>query len=171
MIAESQQLLEIGRRLVDYQSATENCVGIVCNHCNWSAISRRPPKTFLRWIWSQGGFTCSNQNLLATKSSLQPSATSRRPPCNGPATSLWPPEILVTWRSPTGCKLCVTGALGKCHFRIDSHVWLVRVSQGWIPSANHLIQAMMLNPWNVSCLLVSSCPLTQGLSSWLLPCC
>ena len=40
------------------------------------------------------------------------SATSRRPPCNHPATSLRPPEILVARRSPTGCKLCVTGALG-----------------------------------------------------------
>ena len=38
------------------------------------------------------------------------SATSRRPPCNHPATSLRPPEILVARRSPTGCKLCVTGA-------------------------------------------------------------
>ena len=39
------------------------------------------------------------------------SATSRRPPCNHPATSLRPPEILVARRSPTGCKLCVTEAL------------------------------------------------------------
>ena len=38
------------------------------------------------------------------------SATSRRLPCNRPATSLQPPEILVARRSPTGCKLCVTGA-------------------------------------------------------------
>ena len=78
------------RRLVGDQSATKNCVGIVCNRCNWSAISRqpvgdlsatcrRPSKSFLRSIWSQRGFTCSNQNLLATKSSLQPSATGRRP--------------------------------------------------------------------------------------------
>ena len=36
---------------------------------NQSATCRRPPKTFLRSIWSQRGFTCSNQNLLATKSS------------------------------------------------------------------------------------------------------
>ena len=39
------------------------------------------------------------------------SATSCRPPCNHPATSLRPPEILVARRSPTGCKLCVTGTL------------------------------------------------------------
>ena len=67
---------------------------------NQLATCRRPPKTYLRSIWSQRGFTCSNQNLFATKSSLQPSATSLRPP-----------EILVASRSPTGCKLCVTGAL------------------------------------------------------------
>ena len=36
--------------------------------------------------------------------------TSRRPPCNRPATSLRPSEILVARKSPTGCKLCVTGA-------------------------------------------------------------
>ena len=88
------------RRLVGDQSATKNCVGIVCNRSNWSAISRqpvgdlsatcrRPPNTFLRSIWSQRGFTCSNQNLLATKSSLQPSKpvadqspTSLQTPCN-----------------------------------------------------------------------------------------
>ena len=39
------------------------------------------------------------------------SATSRRPHCNRPATSLRLPEILVARRSPTGCKQCVTGAL------------------------------------------------------------
>ena len=101
LIAESLQLFgdrsATDRRLVGDQWATKNYVGIVCNHCNWSAISRqpigdqsatcrRPPKTFLRSIWSQRGFTCSNQNLLATKSSLQPSA-NLQPPCNLPATT------------------------------------------------------------------------------------
>ena len=82
--------LEIGRQLVGDQSATKNCVGIVCNRSNWSPISRQPvgdlsatcrwpPKTFLRSIWLQRGFTCSNQNLLAIKSFPQPSATGRRP--------------------------------------------------------------------------------------------
>ena len=110
------------RRLVGDQSANKNCVGIVYNRCNWSAISRqpvgdqsatcrRPPPTFLRSIWSQRGFTCSNQNLLATKSSLQPSATGRRPVADHLATTLQPAEILVARKSPTGCKLCVTGAL------------------------------------------------------------
>ena len=94
MIAETLQLFgdrsATDRRLVGDQPATKNCVGIVCNRCNWSAISRqpvgdlsatcrRPPKTFLRSIWSQRGFTSSKQNLPATKSSLQPSATGRRP--------------------------------------------------------------------------------------------
>ena len=94
--------LEIGRQSIGDQSATKNCVGIVCNRCNWSAISRqpvgdlsatrrRPPKTFLRSIWSQRGFTCSNQNLLAIKSSLQPSATGRRLVADLLATTLQPP--------------------------------------------------------------------------------
>ena len=56
-----------------------------------SATCRRPPKTFLRSIWSQRGFTCSNQNLLGTKSSLQPSATGRRPVADLLATTLHPP--------------------------------------------------------------------------------
>ena len=84
------------------QSATKNCVRIVCNCCNWSATSRqpvgdlwatcqRPTKPFLQSIWSQRDFTCSNQNLLATKSSLQPSATDRRPVADLLATTLQPP--------------------------------------------------------------------------------
>ena len=106
LIAESLQLFgdrsATDPRLVGDQSATKNCVWIVCNRCNWSAISRRPvgnqsatyrrpPKTFLRPIWSQRSFTCSNQNLLATKSSLQPSATGRRPVADLLATALQPP--------------------------------------------------------------------------------
>ena len=106
LIAESLQLFldrsATDRRLVGDQSATKNCVGIVYNRCNWSAISRqpvgdqsatcrRPPATFLRSIWSQRGFTCSNQNLLATKSSLQPSATCRRLVADLLATTLQPP--------------------------------------------------------------------------------
>ena len=82
--------LEIGRQPIDDQSATKNCVQIVCNRYNWTAISRqpvgdqsptcwRPPKTFLQSIWSQRGFSCSNKNLLATKSSMQQPATGRPP--------------------------------------------------------------------------------------------
>ena len=56
---------------------------------NQSATCRRPPKTFLRSIWSQRGFTCSN--LLATTSSLQPSATGRLPVADLLATTLQPP--------------------------------------------------------------------------------
>ena len=79
LIAESLQLFgdrsATERRLVGDPLATKNCVGIVCNRCNWSAISHS-----------------NNQNLLATKSSLQTSATGRpptslQPPCNLPATT------------------------------------------------------------------------------------
>ena len=100
LIAESLQLFgdrsATDRRLVGDQSATKNYVGIVYNDqsrsvANQSATCRRPPKTFLRSIWSQRGFTCSNQNLLAIKSSLQPSATGRRPVADLLATTLQPP--------------------------------------------------------------------------------
>ena len=88
------------RRLVGDQSATKNCVGINCNRWNWSAISRQPVGDMsattknlstIDLIWSQRGFTCSNQNLLSTKSSLQPSATGRRPVADLVATTLQPP--------------------------------------------------------------------------------
>ena len=109
-------------RLVGDQSATKNCVGIAWNRCNWSAISRQPV----------GNLSATNKNLstidlVAERFHLQQpkppcdqivpaifcnrSATSRRPPCNHPAISLRPPQILVPRRSPTGCKVCVTGAL------------------------------------------------------------
>ena len=64
------------------------------------------------------------------------SATSRRPPCNHPATSLRPPEILVARRSPTGFKLCVTGAL-------TGHLWLMvgwSVSVLGSPPINNLLR-------------------------------
>ena len=126
LIAESVQLfgdrLATDRRLVGDQSATKNCVGIVCNPCNCSAISRqpvgdllatcrRPPKTFLRSIWSQWGFTCSNQNLLTTKWSLQPSATGRRPVADLFATALQPPCDHPKFWSQGGCR------------PVASHVW------------------------------------------------
>ena len=91
-----QQVFTQHNHIAGERSTTENCAGIVCNHCDWldiivnqSSISLlRPPKTFLLSIWSQGGFTCSKQNL-GTKSSQCPScdlynlsATSRRPCCN-----------------------------------------------------------------------------------------
>ena len=106
LIAESLQLFW---RSVGNRSATGRLsVGDwkLCRDClqplHWSAISRqpvadqsatcrRPPKTFLRSIWSQRGFTCSNQNLPATKSSLQPSATGRRPVTDLLATALQSP--------------------------------------------------------------------------------
>ena len=126
LIAETLQLCgdrsATDRRLVGDQSATKNCVGIVCNRCNWSAISRQPVGDL-----SATTKNLSTIDLVAERFHLQQpkppcdqivhatfcnrSATSRRPPCNHPATSLRPPEILVARRSPTGCKLCVTGDL------------------------------------------------------------
>ena len=108
-------------RSVGNRSATKNCVGIVCNRCNWSAISRQPVGNLSattknlsttdlvaeRFHLQQPKPPC-DQIVPATFCNLSP--TSRRPPCNRPATSLRPPEILVARRSPTGCKLCVTGA-------------------------------------------------------------
>ena len=124
-IAESLQLFgdrsATDRRLVGDQSATKNWVGIVCNRCNWSAISRQPVGNL-----SATTKNLSTIDLVAERFHLQQpkpqcdqivpatfcnlSATGRRPPCNHSATSLRPPEILVARRSPTGCKLCVTGA-------------------------------------------------------------
>ena len=91
--------LEISRQLFGDVSATENSFRIVCYRCNWSTISRkpvsypsatcqRPPKTFPWSIWSQRGFTCSNQYLPGTKLSLQFSATGRRPVADVLATAL-----------------------------------------------------------------------------------
>ena len=126
LIAESLQLFgdrsATDRRLVGDQSATKICVGIVCNRCNWSAISHQPVGNL-----SATTKNLSTIDLVAERFYLQQpkppcdqivpaticnrSPTSRRPPCNHPATSLRPPEIFVARRSPTGCKLCVTGAL------------------------------------------------------------
>ena len=98
LIAESLQLFgdrsATGQRLVGDQSATKNCAGIVCNHCNWSAISHQPvghlsatTKNLSTVDLVAKRFRLQQPNLLAIKSSLQPSATGRRPPCNLPATT------------------------------------------------------------------------------------
>ena len=126
LIEESLQLFgdqsATNRRLVGDQSATKNYVGIVCNRCNWSAISRQPVGNLSattknlstidlvaeRFHLQQPKPPC-DQIVLATFCNRSP--TSRRPPGNHPATSLRPPEILVARKSPTCCKLCVTGAL------------------------------------------------------------
>ena len=128
LIAESLQLFEIGRQSIGDWSAISRWLKPVSglsataaigrrSVANQSATCRRPPKNFLRSIWSQRGFICSNQNLLATKSSLQPSATGRRPVADLLATTLQPPcdhpKFWVARRSPTGCKICVTGALDR----------------------------------------------------------
>ena len=124
-IAESLQLFgdrsATDRRLVGDQFATKNYVGIVCNRCNWSGISCQPVGDL-----SATTKNLSTIDLVAERFHLQhpkphcdqiipatfcnQPSTGRWPPCNHPATSLQPPEILVARRSPTGCKLCVTGA-------------------------------------------------------------
>ena len=84
--------------LVGDQSATENCVKIVCNHCNWSAISRRPVGNL-----SATTKNLSTIDLVTERFHLQQpkppcdqivpatfckrSVTSLRPPCNRPATT------------------------------------------------------------------------------------
>ena len=86
---------EISRRLKTVSGLSATAATGRRSVGNQSATCRQPvgdyQKPFLRSIWSQRGFTCSNQNLLATKSSLQPSATSRRPVADLLATTLQPP--------------------------------------------------------------------------------
>ena len=67
-------MIATDRRLVGDQSATENCVGIVCNRCNWSAII----------------FGRREVSLAAIKISLRPNRPCNllQPPCDRPATSL-----------------------------------------------------------------------------------
>ena len=99
-----------GRWIADH-SVTENRTGIVCNYCAWLETSHqpvvnqvpnslRPPKT-LQSIWWQRGFTCSNQNLLLTKSSLRLACNS----CNLPVTSQWHPCNLPATAQNNGCKV------------------------------------------------------------------
>ena len=118
--------LEIGRQPIGDWSAISRQLKIVSGLSATAATSRRSfanqwatcrqpvgdhQKPFYDW------FGRREVSLAATKTSLRPnrpcnrSATSRRHPCNHPATSLRPLEIVVARRSPTGCKLCVTGAL------------------------------------------------------------
>ena len=102
MIAESLQLfadrLATDRRLAGDQSATKNCVGIVGNRCNWSAISRQPVGNL-----SATTKNLSTIDLVAARFHLQQpkppcdqivpatvcdqSPTSLQPPCNLPATT------------------------------------------------------------------------------------
>ena len=127
LIAESLQLF--GDRsatdwgLVSDQSATKNlrdCLQPLQLVGDQSPTSRRPVGNL-----STTAKNLSTIDLFAERFHLQQpkppcdqiapetcnrSSTSRRPLCNRPATSLRPPEILVARRSPTDCKLCVTGA-------------------------------------------------------------
>ena len=78
---------------------------------NQSATSRQPVGDQQKPFYDR--FGRREVSLAATKTSLRPNCPCNllRPPCNHPTTCLRPPEILVARRSPTGCKLCVTGAL------------------------------------------------------------
>ena len=106
LIAESLQLFgdrsATDRRLVGNQSATENCVGIVCNRCtgrrlvtNQSATSRQPVRNHQKPFYNR--FGRREVSLAAIKTFLRPcnllqpvddqSPTSLQPPCNLPATT------------------------------------------------------------------------------------
>ena len=90
------------------------------------------------------------------------SATSRRPPCNHPATSLRPPEILVARRSPTGWKLCVTGAL-----TVDIYMGKLSIGLGFMTPGlfccNRLTKTTMIviNKTPQSDMQDSLCPITN----------
>ena len=90
-----------GRRSVANQSATSRQLSPTTK--NLSTIDLVAERFYLQ----QPKPPC-DQIVPATFCNRSP--TSRRPPCNHPATSLRPAKILVASRSPTGCKLCVTGA-------------------------------------------------------------
>ena len=126
---KSATFLEIGRQPIGDRSAISRQLKTVSglsataatgrrSVANQSATCRQPvgdhQKPFYDW------FGRREVSLAATKTSLQPNRpcnrlqpvgdllpTSLQSPCNLPATT----EILVARRSPTGCKLCVTGAL------------------------------------------------------------
>ena len=102
LIAETLQLFgdrsATDRRLVSDQSATKNCVGIVCNRRNWSAICRQPVGDHQKPFYDR--FGRREVSLAATKTSLRPnrpcnllqpvgdqSPTSLQTPCNLPATT------------------------------------------------------------------------------------
>ena len=97
--AESLQLFgdrsATDRRLVGDQSATKICVGIVCNRCNWSAISHQPVGNL-----SATTKNLSTIDLVAERFYLQQPkppcdqivpATGRRPVADLLATTLQPP--------------------------------------------------------------------------------
>ena len=97
--------LSVLRMVMLRNEATKNCVRIVCNHGDLSETNRqpiadqsptslRPPKTFLRSIWSHRDFTCSKQNLFVTNRPCDHPVTfaiCRRQVGDRLATSLQPP--------------------------------------------------------------------------------
>ena len=87
---------------------------------NQSPTSRWPPCDHVKAFSNRFGrreVSLEANKPFATKSFLRPSCdlcklstTSRRAPSDPPTSSLWPSNIMVARRSPTGYKLCVTGA-------------------------------------------------------------
>ena len=141
-------ILEISRQPIGNWSAISRRLKTVSGLSAIAATGRRSSPTSR---WPVGNhqkpfydrFGRREVSLAATKTSLRPnrpcnrSPTSRRSPCNRPATSLRPLEILVARRSPTGCKLCVTGALHEMYHRISVLVpVLVRVPEYLSMSTN-----------------------------------
>ena len=121
MIADSLQLFG-DRSATDWRKLCRECMQPLQLVGDQSPSSQRPVGNL-----SATTKKLSTIDMVAERFHLQPPeppcdqivpttfcnwlTTSRRTPSNRPATSLRPPEILVTRRSPTGCKLCVTAAL------------------------------------------------------------
>ena len=118
---KSATFLEIGRRLKTVSGLSTTAATGRWSVANQSATCSGPLKTVLQSIWSQRGFTCSNQNLLATKSFLQPSATGRRPVTDLLATALQPPFDQPKFWSQGGRR------------PVASYVWLGLYEEQFLP--------------------------------------
>ena len=92
LIAESVQLFGDRSAISRLSKLCRDCLQLLGDQ---SPTSRRPVGDHQKPFYDRFGrrevFTCSNQNLLAIKSSLQPSATGRRPVADLIATALQPP--------------------------------------------------------------------------------
>ena len=95
-----------GRRSVGDWKLCRNCLQPLQLVGDQSPTSQRPVGNL-----SATAKSLSTIDLVAERFHLQQSKPPcyQIVPCNRPATSLRPPEM-VAMRSPTGCKLCVTGA-------------------------------------------------------------
>ena len=113
------------RRLIGDQPATKNYAEIVCNHRNWSKTSRQTVPVLLattknlstidlvteRFPLLQAKPPCDQIGRETFLRHLQPVGDQTASALQSPASSLRPLKIMVAGKSPTGCKLCVTGAL------------------------------------------------------------